>query len=312
MRETTKTIRKRKELPIAVAIPLILVYYILKWIENNQRKVQVLLIASISVCTVITVLTSLDWEARVLNNLNETVKTEEVDTSKTSKPIQLAVSEKNDALNVIESNLSKVSEESSTKTIQTVTADIVSNDVISESTNEEYVDMFEETENTYFTEVPSEEEFLYKAVGYAEAGMDGEEAVRAVMHVLNNRVNSNQDFGGKTIKEVVNAPTQFTPVIGGKVYILTNPPELITEVPDFVESAYNKVKQEIANGEDFTRDLLKQEAYRLGLTDPKYWEEGALYFYNPDGDISEAELRAREKVKVKVRIGQQYFYCYRG
>lgn len=311
MRETTKTIRKRKELPIAVAIPLILVYYILKWIENNQKKVQVLLIASISVCTVITVLTSLDWEARVLNNLNETVKTEEIDTIKTSKPIQLAVSEKNNALNVIESNLSKVSEESSTKTIQTVTADIVSNDAISESTKEEYVDMFEETENTYFTEVPSEEEFLYKAVGYAEAGMDGEEAVRAVMHVLNNRVNSNQDFGGKTIKEVVNAPTQFTPVIGGKVYILTNPPELITEVPDFVETAYDKVKQEISNGEDFTRELLRKEAYRQGLTDPKYWEEGALYFYNPKC-VSQAELEARARIKVKILIGQQYFYCYWG
>lgn len=77
--------------------------------------------------------------------------------------------------------------------------------------------------------------------------------------------------------------------------------DITEEVERAVEAA--------CKGSTITEKLLKEEAMRLGKTDPKYWENGSLSFCNMK-DLSEEEMEKRANVEVKVQIKNHTFYRY--
>lgn len=106
-----------------------------------------------------------------------------------------------------------------------------------------------------------------------------------------------------TFYEVINQSGQFSVVKNGEIYSGS-----IVNYEDISQETINAVKRALG-GEDPTEQLLWEEAERLGLDPIKYAEGGALYFYNPDG-CSDAELKFRANIKVKIRIGNHVFYKY--
>ena len=154
-------------------------------------------------------------------------------------------------------------------------------------------------------EIPfSKEDIRYlKLVSFAEAGIDGTDAMQAVMHVIHNRQIVNQD---DTILETVSHG--FSSVKSNEVYVGGSVIEL-SDLPYSVEIAYDMFIESLENNTDITVELLKNEAQKLGINDSKYWENGALYFYNPS-ITSKNELEYRSNIRVQIKIGQQFFYSF--
>ena len=148
-------------------------------------------------------------------------------------------------------------------------------------------------ENDYDTE------FLdFCMITFAESGAESVEGQIAVAAVIINR--KEDTAFPDTFYGVINQANQFSPVQNGKIYSEIDSYE---ELPDKTIEAVERALE----GEDPTEQLLREEAIRLGLDPEKYAEGGALYFYNPNR-CSWQQLAAREKIKVKVKIGNHVFY----
>lgn len=135
---------------------------------------------------------------------------------------------------------------------------------------------------------------------YGEAAKESMEGQIAVSAVVKNREES-LEFPN-TFNEVINQKNQFSTVKNGEFYLGRK----LLSYDDIPEETVEAVQRAL-NGEDPTEELLWNEAVRLGLDPVKYAEGGALYFYNPNY-CSEKGLKARENIKVKVRIGNHIFY----
>lgn len=158
--------------------------------------------------------------------------------------------------------------------------------------------------------VPSEEEreFAYK-IAFAEAGR--EDSMGQTL-VINAAINNMRAREFSNLIEEFNEKGRYSCVIEGKVYIIykdksgNQVQKLVTddyiteELKEAVDRAFDK---------DYTEELLREAAERKGLNSPKYYEGGALYFYNPKG-LSEERARERENIEVTFTHGRHVFYRY--
>lgn len=148
---------------------------------------------------------------------------------------------------------------------------------------------------------PTEEErnFAY-CLAFGEAGVESDLGQTLVINVA---INNMKEKGYENLIEEFTKEGRYSSVIDGKVY---NCGEVVT-INDIPQSVKNAV--DAAFEYDYSEEMLKQEAEKLGITNPRYWEDGALYFYNPEF-CSDFQNKLRENVKVKFECGDHMFYRY--
>lgn len=148
---------------------------------------------------------------------------------------------------------------------------------------------------------PSEEErdFAYR-LAFGEAGV---ESALGQTLVINVAINNMKAEGYTNLIEEFTKEGRYSSVKGDKVYNCGK--IVLTEnVPQNIKDAVDEAFQV-----DYSEKMLKEQAEKLGITDSKYWEGGALYFYNPD-ECSEYQNSIRQNVKVTFRCGDHLFYRY--
>lgn len=149
--------------------------------------------------------------------------------------------------------------------------------------------------------VPSEQERQWAyCVAFAEAGIESE---LGQILVINAAINNMRAEGYSDLIEEFTSTGRYSSVISGKVY---NCGEVVTvdDVPQNVKEAVDSAFEY-----DYSEEMLKEQAEKLGITDSKYWEGGARYFYNPEF-CSDFQNKLRENVKVKFKCGSHVFYRY--
>lgn len=151
--------------------------------------------------------------------------------------------------------------------------------------------------------VPTDEErvFSYK-LAYAEAG--SEDPMTQTM-CINTGINRAKKAGISLI-EVYTADGQFTPVRDGVPTYWDSKKQKRLPVTEDMLSDELKAAVDEAFKKDYTADLLKAEAERLGLGD-EYWEGGALYFCNMS-KLNKKQSDARANIKCKVKHGKVTYY----
>lgn len=171
------------------------------------------------------------------------------------------------------------------------------NDTSKLETSIEDIQEFKVSEN--YTPTEEERQFAYK-IAFAEAGTEGSIGQTLVINVAINNMKKN---GLSSLIEEFKAEGRYQSVINGEVYNagkVVNLSDVPQEVKEAVDEAFKY---------DYSEQILKQQAETLGITDPKYWKGGAMYFYNPAA-CSERQNNLRENVKVKFQYGNHIFYCY--
>lgn len=157
---------------------------------------------------------------------------------------------------------------------------------------------------------PTEEEreFAYK-VAYAEAG--NEDALGQIL-VINTAINNMRAQGFENLIEEFTKKGRYSTVIDGQVYLIYRDKcgnKIKKLVTDEMISQDLKEAVDEAFINDYSEELLMQEANRLGISDPKYYEGGSLYFCNPEA-ISSAKATERMYIKVMFTHGNHVFYRY--
>lgn len=151
---------------------------------------------------------------------------------------------------------------------------------------------------------PTEEEVDYFCrIVIGETGNRSREGALAVMEVILGRM-ENENFPNTPIG-VCEQPRQFSAMKNGVAYIGSRPvkAEDITEV-------VKEAVLEACKGSDLTQSLLQAQAVKQGITDPRYWKGGALYFHNLN-EITNPALRGeRKNIISKVEVAGQVFYRY--
>lgn len=149
--------------------------------------------------------------------------------------------------------------------------------------------------------IPFEEErqFAYR-LAFGEAGTESE---LGQILVINVAINNMRNEGYSNLIEEFTKEGRYSSVIDGEVY---NCGEIVSEndVPQNVKDAVDA-----AFICDYSEKMLREQAKLLGINDSKYWEGGALYFYNPKY-CSEYQNSIRENIKVKFECGNHLFYRY--
>lgn len=292
--------RKARKIPLIMAIPLWILYLVLEGFDKYKNGIKVV-ISLLTICLLMLMIVKFLPFA------------ERIPVTTSQEQVQLQQQEQIQETTVLPQTTNLV-EPKTKETMQTTVMEKLQPMVVVEETEKEeeetVVNTWEQQSNTAF--FSEEDEFFLKSVAYAEAGIDGKEAVKAVMHVLYNRTKA-EGFGS-SIREVVNKSGAFSSVRGGYVYLVTSEGNiLVTQdiLPTYVNEAYETFVAEVQAGIDPTKELLQEQAYLQGLDDPKFWQDGALYFYNPYA-ISWNEQNARASIRVQIPIGSQYFYCYWG
>ncbi len=292
--------RKARKIPLIMAIPLWILYLVLEGFDKYKNGIKVV-ISLLTICLLMLMIVKFLPFA------------ERIPVTTSQEQVQLQQQEQIQETTVLPQTTNLV-EPKTKETMQTTVMEKLQPMVVVEETEKEeeetVVNTWEQQSNTAF--FSEEDEFFLKSVAYAEAGVDGKEAVKAVMHVLYNRTKA-EGFGS-SIREVVNKSGAFSSVRGGYVYLVTSEGNiLVTQdiLPTYVNEAYETFVAEVQAGIDPTKELLQEQANLLGFEEPKFWQDGALYFYNPYA-ISWNEQNARASIRVQIPIGSQYFYCYWG
>lgn len=135
----------------------------------------------------------------------------------------------------------------------------------------------------------------------AEAGARNKDGMQAVMETVLARIESDE-FPNNVISVSLKG---FTCIKNGVPCIGDNPVKM-EEIPAYVMDLW----REVCKGTNLTEDLLRQAAEEKGITDEKYWKDGALYFTQMDLIFGE-ELASRAAIRVKVKIDNgNTFYRY--
>lgn len=298
------TVNQRKErarkVPIIIAILLGILYLALEGVDRHKKSIKVIMLPLLGICLLMTIVKFLPFTERLPADCTpKPVLQEQVQETPVTIPTTNAV---------VKTNTKEATQTTVMENLQPMV--VAEETEVGEEVEETVVSAEEPQSNTVF--FSEEDEFLIKSVAYAEAGIDGKEAVKAVMHVLYNGTKV-EEFGS-SIREVANKSGAFSSVIGGRVYLVTKKGNiLVTQdiLPSYVDEAYETFVTEVQAGIDPTKELLREQAYLQGLDDPKFWQNGALYFYNVSA-ISLSEQNARAGIRVQIPIGTQYFYCYWG
>ena len=303
---TTKamTVNQRKErarkVPIIIAILLGILYLALEGVDRHKKSIKIIMLPLLGICLLMTIVKFLPFAERLPADCTpKPVLQEQVQETPVTIPTTNAV---------VKTNTKEATQTTVMENLQPMV--VAEETEVGVEVEETVVSAEEPQSNTVF--FSEEDEFLIKSVAYAEAGIDGKEAEKAVMHVLYNRTKA-EGFGS-SIYEVVNQLGAFSSVKGGYVYLVTKDGNfLVTQdiLPTHVDEAYETFVAEVQAGIDPTKELLRDQAYLQGLDDPKFWQNGALYFYNVSA-ISLSEQNARAGIRVQIPIGTQYFYCYWG
>lgn len=167
---------------------------------------------------------------------------------------------------------------------------------VTEESIEEVIDVVESI-NYYPTEM--EREYAYK-VAFGEASTQSSMSQTLVINVA---INNMRNKGYANLIQEFEVPGRYSCIENGEVY---NSGKVI-EVSDVPQSVKDAVDAAFAY--DYSEQMLKEEANRLGITDEKYWKGGATYFYNPEL-CSENQNNLRQNIKVKFRYDEHIFYCY--
>ena len=148
--------------------------------------------------------------------------------------------------------------------------------------------------------VMTEEELFALCTAYGEAVGEGIYGQKLVLETIRNRT-EHYEFPD-TLKAVCTDDGQFLAVQNGVPMLGDQPvtPENITE-------EMTETLSEVLAGSDETERLLKEVAEQKGVTDPKYWEGGAVYFSNFDAI---EDLSSYEKIQVCVKVGNHTFWRY--
>lgn len=156
---------------------------------------------------------------------------------------------------------------------------------------------------------PTQEEREFaEFLAYAEAGNQGE---LGQIYVINAAINNMREMGyANLIKEGTSG--RYTCVKNGKPCVIRGGSWIPVSNEDISEELKKAVNEVFLK--DYTEELLKKEAENIASKDssvlnPKYYEGGAMYFYNPKA-TTEEELAKRKNIKVKFKYKDHVFYRY--
>ena len=238
--------RKARKIPLIMAIPLWILYLVLEGFDKYKNGIKVV-ISLLTICLLMLMIVKFLPFA------------ERIPVTTSQEQVQLQQQEQIQETTVLPQTTNLV-EPKTKETMQTTVMEKLQPMVVVEETEKEeeetVVNTWEQQSNTAF--FSEEDEFFLKSVAYAEAGVDGKEAVKAVMHVLYNRTKA-EGFGS-SIREVVNKSGAFSSVRGGYVYLVTSEGNiLVTQdiLPTYVNEAYETFVAEVQAGIDPTKELLQ-------------------------------------------------------
>jgi len=150
----------------------------------------------------------------------------------------------------------------------------------------------------------SELDFLEKLV-FSESGNQPDLGQILVANAVLNRAK----VSGQSVVQVGCASGQFSPVKNGVPCVRRNG----KWIPVTEEMLTGQLKSNVRKAleKDYSIELLQEVAMQKGITDPRYWEGGAKYFYNPNA-CSDEQNAARSSVKVEITIADHNFYAIWG
>ena len=152
---------------------------------------------------------------------------------------------------------------------------------------------------------PSEKERLWAyRVAYAEARGEGPLGQTLVINVA---INNMRRQGYENLIQEFTALGRYSSVVDSEVYVGSEKNRVLVTDQDIPESVKEAVDAAFEN--DYSEELLRREAESKGITDSKYYEGGACYFYNPE-TISKKQESLREGIEVKFQHGNHAFYRY--
>ena len=153
-----------------------------------------------------------------------------------------------------------------------------------------------------FYYVMTEEEFEMECkLAKAEAGDQG---LMGMVYVVNCSINYAKHNGITVLDDIFSEkPKRYTPVKNGKIYLGGK-----IEITDDMITDEERKAVTMASRQDYTEEMLKEAALEKGITDPTYYEGGAMYFYWPEGIEDPAELQARENISVTFQHKEHVFY----
>ena len=156
---------------------------------------------------------------------------------------------------------------------------------------------------------PTEEEREFaEFLAYAEAGNQGE---LGQIYVINVAINNMRKMGYNNLIEE-GTSGRYSCVKNGKPCVIRRNSWVPVTSKDISKELKKAVNEAFLK--DYTEELLKKEAENKAskdnsVLDPKYYEGGALYFYNPKGTTEEG-LAKRKNIKVKFQYKNHIFYRY--
>lgn len=153
----------------------------------------------------------------------------------------------------------------------------------------------------YYSPTEEERQWMYKLV-YAEAGIEDALGQIYVANVVINRA----ILYDIDLIEVSLQDGQFSCIHNGVPCVYRN--EKWIPVTDDMISDELKTAVDSAFEKDYTEELLQEIAQQKNLGE-KYYEGGALFFYNPRA-ISDDASNSRSKIKVLFQHGGHNFYRF--
>lgn len=165
----------------------------------------------------------------------------------------------------------------------------------------EHKDEHEELDEECYYSLTEEEFDLECRLAVAESGNQG---LMGMVYVVNCSLNYAK-YNDIPIREelgswrysTINEDGVIGKWSGDKFYPITDD-QITEEVKEAVRMAQQK---------DYTLEMLKEKAGKLGL-DESYYEGGARYFYNPD-ITCQSELNKRKDIKVSFKYKDVVFYA---
>lgn len=154
----------------------------------------------------------------------------------------------------------------------------------------------------YYNPTDEERQMAY-LVAKSEAGIEDSFGQTLVINVA---INNMKASGRSNLIEEFNASGRYSSVKNGVPSIYIKAEDKWIPVTEDMLSDELKAAVDRAFEKDYTEELLKEVAEEKGL-DETYYEDGALYFYNPNA-VSDYQASLRANIKVFFQYGRHVFY----
>lgn len=156
---------------------------------------------------------------------------------------------------------------------------------------------------SYYWHSQEERQMAYK-IAIAEAGLEDEMGQKLV---INCAINNMKALGFTDLIQEFNEKGRYSSVIGGEVYILSGDRKILVTDEMITEEIMKSVDEAFLK--DYSKELIEEAALNIGCDDPKYYEQGARFFYNPKA-VSGEQASLRENITVKFSYGNHVYYSY--